>query len=283
MKRSIIYTIVALFLVVLPTRVAAKDFYGFTDEHPLIVACDWDFRPFEFLDSEGEPAGYNVEVLDIILNRLEIPHKFVMQEWQTASDMFIRHEADLLHALSVYYKERPFIQTKKYVNYYNLRAVRRVDAPPFSGVAETGRDVRVGLKKNDYAAEFVRNMENVPFSVQYLSPKEGLARVFNRKCDYYIWGQIPLENKIQELGIDSLVLDEVKDIPAGELHIIGYELDVIDAIDDQYTRLEQAGDLQRIYDKWFYPERVHDNASPICSVYEVVALSLEAENSLLSK
>lgn len=263
MKRLIIYIVVALFFGILPVRSAAKDFYGFTDEHPLIVACDWDFRPFEFLDSEGEPAGYNVEVLDIILNRLEIPHKFVMQEWQTASDMFIRHEADLLHALSIYYKERPFIQTKKYVNYYNLRAVRRVDVPPFSGVAETGHDVRVGLKKNDYAAEYVRNMENVPFSVQYLSPKEGLARVFNRKSDYYIWGQIPLENKIQELGIDSLVLDEVKDIPAGELHIIGYELDVIDAIDDQYTRLEQAGDLQRIYDKWFHPERVHDDASPI--------------------
>ena len=117
MKRLIIYITVALFLGTLPTKGAAKDFYGFTEEHPLIVACDWDFRPFEFLDSEGEPAGYNVEVLDIILNRLEIPHKFVMQEWQTASDMFIRHEADLLHALSIYYKERPFIQTKKYVNY----------------------------------------------------------------------------------------------------------------------------------------------------------------------
>ena len=116
MKHSILYMFVALFLGLLPSEVGAKDFYGYTDEHPLIVACDWDFRPFEFLDSEGEPAGYNVEVLDIILNRLEIPHKFVMQEWQAASDMFIKHEADLLHALSIYYRERPYIQTKKYVN-----------------------------------------------------------------------------------------------------------------------------------------------------------------------
>ena len=129
MKRSIIYILLALFLVAKPMVTTAKDSYGFTEEHPLIVACDWDFRPFEFLDSEGQPAGYNVEVLDIILNRLEIPHKFVMQEWQAASDMFVKHEADLLHALSIYYKERPFLQTKKYVNYYNLRAVRRVDTP----------------------------------------------------------------------------------------------------------------------------------------------------------
>ena len=263
MRKNILRYLLFYLLVFLPLQVSAKDFYGFTDEHPLIVACDWDFRPFEFLDGDGEPSGYNVEVLDIILNRLEIPHKFVMQEWQTASDMFLTHQADLIHALSIHYKSRPFIQTKKYVNYYNIRAVRRVDAPPFKGINKSDRGITVGVKKNDYAALCLSELDTVLFNVQYLSPKEGLARVFARQSDYYIWGQAPLMNKIQELAIDSLVLDEVPDITAGELHIIGYEMDIIDAIDDQYTRLEQAGDLQRIYDKWFHPEMVHDDASPL--------------------
>jgi signal transduction histidine kinase/ABC-type amino acid transport substrate-binding protein len=264
MKRSIIlYILLALFIAIRPSVMSAKDFYEYTEERPLIIACDWDFRPFEFLDSEGEPAGYNVEVLDIILNRLEIPHKFVMQEWHTASEMFIHHDADLLHALSSSYKNRPYILTKKYINYYNIRAARRVDAPPFKGLFKTGRGVKIGVKKNDFAALRVREHDNIPFTVEYLSPKEGLTRVRAHRCDYYIWGQIPLEKKIQELGIDSLALDEVKDIAAGELHIVGYEMDLIDAIDDQYTRLEQAGELQRIYDKWFRPERSHDDASPL--------------------
>ena len=263
MKRSIRYILLALFFTVVPSVTSAKDISGFTEDNPLIIACDWDFRPFEFLDSDGEPAGYNVEVLDIILNRLEIPHKFVMQEWQTASDMFTTHHADLLHALSIYYRDSIYEQTKKYVNYYNLRVARRVDTPLFSGISQIGRGVRLGAKKNDYAALRISEIDTIPFDVQYLSPKEGLSRVRSRQCDYYIWGQIPLENKIQELSIDSLVLDEVKDIAPGELHIIGYREDVIDAIDDQYTRLEQAGELQRIYDKWFHPERVHDDASPV--------------------
>ena len=240
MKRSIIYILLALFFVAVPSATTAKEFYGFTEEHPLIVACDWDFRPFEFLDSEGEPAGYNVEVLDIIFKRLDIPHKFVMQEWQTASDMFVKHDADLLHALSEYYNDSLIIQTKKYVNYYNIRAARRVDAPPFSGITHIARGVRIGVKKNDYVALRVSEIDSILFDVQYLSPKEGLTRVRARRSDYYVWGQIPLEKKIQELGIDSLVLDEVKDVPAGELHIIGYDSDLIEAIDDQYTRLEQS-------------------------------------------
>ena len=247
----------------LPVKVGAKAFYGYTEEHPLVVACDWDFRPFEFLDSEGAPAGYNVDVLNIILDRLEIPHKFVMQEWHAACDMFVRHDADLLHALSIYYNERPYLQTKKYINYYNLRAVRRMDSPPFSGVTQAGKGVKIGVKKNDYGAMRLDELDSVPFTKECLSPKDGLTQVRSRQCDYYIWGQIPLEKKIQELGIDSLVLDDVKDIPAGELHIIGYEMDLLDAIDDQYTRMEQAGELQRIYDKWFHPERVHDDESPL--------------------
>ena len=273
MRKNILRYLLFYLLAFLPLQVSAKDFYGFTDEHPLIVACDWDFRPFEFLDGDGEPSGYNVEVLDIILNRLEIPHKFVMQEWQTASDMFLTHQADLIHALSINYKSRPFIQTKKYVNYYNVRAARRVDAPPFEGINKPNRGITVGVKKNDYAALFLSELDTVLFNVQYLSPKEGLARVLAHQSDYYIWGQAPLMNKIQELAMDSLVLDEVPDIAAGELHIIGYELDIIDAIDDQYTRLEQAGDLQRIYDKWFHPEMVHDDASPLAP-YILIGLAI---------
>ena len=256
-------SVILLFFLLLVSPVAAKDTYGYTEEHPLIIACDWDFRPFEFLDSDGEPAGYNVEVLGIILDRLEIPHKFVMQEWQAASDMFVNHKADLMHALSSYYNDPSYIQTKKYVNYYTVRAVRRIDTPPFGGITRLTKGMRLGVKKNDYGALRVSELDTIVFDCQYYSPKDGLMRVRNKQCDYYIWGMIPVAHKIQELRIDSLSLDEVSDIPAGELHIIGYNMDVIDAIDDQYTRMEQSGDLQRIYDKWFYPERHHDNESPM--------------------
>ena len=263
MKRTIAFLLFAISLFGTPSEAVAKDFYGFTEENPLIVACDWDFRPFEFLDSQGEPAGYNVEVLDIILNRLEIPHRFVMQEWQAACDMFVNREADLLHALAGQFKNRPYILTKKYVNYYNIRAARRPETPPFRGVSHLDIKDKVRFKKNDYAALFLQSIDSLHFELQYITPKEGLSQVLSRQCDYYIWGQAPLENKLHELGIDSLVLDEVADIPPGELHIVGYEIDVIDAIDDQYTRLEQEGELQRIADKWFHPERVHDDASPL--------------------
>lgn len=107
MKRYYRYIICCLLAVFDSITLPAKDAYGFSEEHPLVIVCDWDFNPFEFLNSSGEPDGYNKEVLDLILSRLGIPHQFVMQEWHVAMKMFEKREADLIHALASNYHRSP--------------------------------------------------------------------------------------------------------------------------------------------------------------------------------
>ena len=261
MKRCLFVLLFCLF-VFSSLKTYAVDTFGYSEEHPLVIVSDWDFRPFEFLDVEGHPAGYNVEVFNLILDKLQIPHKFVMQEWHVATDMFKKHEADLIHALFYFYEDRPYVSTHKFINYYNLKVARRADVPPLTHIRQLQENDTVLLKKDDYAALALHAMSDLPFVMDYHSPKDGLTGIRRGKYKYYIWGELPLNRKIQELGLDSLVLDDI-DIPAGELRIIGYNKDLIDIIDDQYTRLEQAGELQKIYDRWFHPERVHDDASPV--------------------
>jgi signal transduction histidine kinase len=240
---------------------AANDF-GYTEKHPLVIAGDWDFRPFEFINIEGQPAGYNVEVLNLILDRLGIPHKFVMQEWHLATEMFKQHDADLIHALYFFFKDYPYVSTHKYINYYNLKVARRTDRMPLHRIGDLQTTDTLLIKEDDYAAMTLANMGELPFALEYHSPKEGLSGIRQGRYKYYIWGEIPLSHKIQELGLDSISLDEI-DIPAGELRIIGYNKDLIKIIDEQYTRLEQAGEIQIVYDRWFHPERKHDDASPV--------------------
>ena len=256
-----LFLIIAVFCSLLSSS-SAREFYGYTHDDPLVIVCDWDFRPFEFINTNGEPSGYNVEILDLILDNLDIPHKFVMREWHEASMMFERREADLINALAFAYKMRPYVQTRKYINYYNLKTVRRSNTPPLNHISDLGENDTLAIKLDDYAMLRLKDMPNLPFTIVYESPRDGLTGVRSGKYPYYIWGEVPLRRKIQELGIDSLVLDDI-DIPAGELHIIGFDADIIDAIDEQYARPEQAGELRKIYDKWFHPERVHDDASPV--------------------
>ena len=281
MKRFIKYSVCCLLAFVCQV-LSAKALYDYTEERPLVIVCDWDFRPFEFITSQGTPAGYNVEVLDKVLNRLEVPHRFVMQEWHVATRMFEHHEADLIHALNFIYRERPYMSTQKYVNFYNLKVARRMDTTPLHRIADLTESDTVMLKRNDYAVVRLKERPNLPFDIGYCSPKDGLTGVRKGQFKYYIWGDVPLSRKVQELGLDSIVLDDI-DIPAGELHIIGYDKDLIDLIDDQYTRMEQAGDLLPIYDKWFRPERVHDDASPVALFFVIGLLAFGVVIFLLSR
>ena len=234
----------------------------YTEDRPLIIVSDWEFPPYEFRNDRGEPDGYNVEVLDLILERLEIPHKFVMQEWFMCTKTFENREADLIHALSYMYKKRPYVMTQNMITYYPLRSVRRKSQEPLTRIGQLSFGDTLMLKNNDYAAIRIKQERDSSFKVEYRSPKEALTAIRNGRNSHYIWGEIPLKMKIKEYALDSLVLDEI-DIPAGDLRIIGYDKEIIEAIDDTYARLEQSGELQVIHDKWFYPERIHNNSSPI--------------------
>ena len=272
MNKRLYDILITLLFLCLVSRAEGKEFDGYTENHPLTIVCDWDFQPFEFLDSDGKPSGYNVDVLDLILNRLDIPHKFVMQEWHEATMMFEHHDADLIHALSYLYNRRPFVATQKYINYYNLRTVRHIDTPPLKHISDLVKEDTILVKRSDYAAWQVQERCDSSFDIKYCSPKEALVAVRNKRYNYFIWGEEPLKRKLQEFHLDSLVLDRI-DIPAGELRIIGYDEAIVDIIDDEFTRLEQAGDLQPIYDKWFHPERIHDDESPV-AIFILVGLAI---------
>ena len=234
----------------------------YTEDHPLVIVSDWEFPPYEFRNDNGEPDGYNVEVLDLILNNLKVPHRYLMQEWFQCTKSFENHEADLIHALTNIYRKHPYVMTQNMITYYPVKVVRRKSQTPLQSLNELKGNDTLMVKNNDYVALRINAIKDKPFHTEYHNPREALSAIRNGHHAYYIWGEIPLKMKIKEYGLDSLLLDDI-DIPAGELRIIGYDKELIDAIDDAYARLEQSGEIQLIHDKWFNPERVHNDSSPI--------------------
>ena len=243
--------------------VTAQQRHEYTEDQPLVIVSDWEFPPYEFRNDKGEPDGYNIEVLNIILDRLKIPHRYIMQEWYLATETFERREADLIFALSFNYMKRPYVMTRNLLHFYRIVAVRRPEEKPLTKINSMGVKDTLIMKANDYAPiRILMTDPNPAFTIEYHSPKEALSGVQRGTYHYFLWGEIPIQRKLKEFGLDNLVTD-ITDIPPGELRLIGYDKDLIDAIDDEYARLEQAGQLEKIYDKWFHPEREHNDTSTL--------------------
>ena len=280
-RHFIIYAITLLLSITALQPAAGQSIREYTKDRPLIIVSDWEFPPYEFRNDKGEADGYNVDVLNNILDQLKIPHKFVMQEWYQCVKTFESHEADLIHALSVNYRKRPYIMTQNMINYYSIKSVRRPSQQPLKLISQIKDGDTIMMKNNDYAALRLQQEYNQMFNIEYRSPKEALSAIRNGRNSYFIWGAIPLKMKIKEYHLDSLVLDDIN-IPPGELRIIGYDKELIEAIDDAYARMEQSGDLKPIYDKWFYPERAKEQSSPIALIVLVGAVVVIIITILLS-
>ena len=264
-KKIYILAIISLLALCHTHSAKAEYLREYTKEKPLVIVADWEFPPYEFRNDVGEPDGYNVEVLDAILGKMKIPHIYVMKEWYLATQAFDNREADLIHVLKYKYDRPPYYYTHNMITYYNVRAVRLRITRPLKRISQLGEGDTLTLKKNDYVDMKVSELRDKSFAVEYHSPREALMGIRSGKYKYYMWGEQPLKQKAKELGLEGIEFDET-DMPSGELRIVGYDKDLIEAIDDMYARMEQNGDIQKIHDKWFHPERVHNDASPMALI-----------------
>ena len=264
-KKIYILAIISLLALCHTHSAKAEYLREYTKEKPLVIVADWEFPPYEYRNDVGEPDGYNVEVLDAILGKMKIPHIYVMKEWYLATEAFDNREADLIHVLKYKYDRPPYYYTHNMITYYNVRAVRLRSTRPLKRISQLGEGDTLTLKKNDYVDLKVSELRDKSFAVEYHSPREALMGIRSGKYKYYMWGEQPLKQKAKELGLEGIEFDET-DMPSGELRIVGYDKDLIEAIDDMYARMEQNGDIQKIHDKWFHPERVHNDASPMALI-----------------
>ena len=203
-------TIITLFMAVavLSTiKATALGRHGrpYTESDPLVIMCDWDFRPYEFND-KGKPSGYCVEVMDLILTRLEIPHRFEMREWSKAIELFENGEADLLHALGKNYEQEPYFQTKNFVNYYNVRVVYREDTKPLKDLSQLTISDTIVIKPSDYTSFYINQLEFRPYHIRYESPSDALTALTRGEIRYFIWGEMPLKQDIKEMAIEISLL-----------------------------------------------------------------------------
>lgn len=259
MTRKRFFTLLLALLSLTATIAAPQGRHGrpYTEADPLIMVCDWDFLPYE-VNKNGNPSGYCVEVMDAILNNLKIPHRFEMRDWTKAINTFESGQADLIHALDVVYDQPPYYQTKTFMNFYKIEVAYRDDTKPLRSLRQLTSEDTIVVKNNDYAAIYLNQQEYRPYHIKYANPHDALTALSNGEIKYFLWGGMALRQEIRELALDNVQTCDV-DIPTGELHIIGTDQQLINNIDEEFTRMTQAGELEVISDKWFHPERIHDN------------------------
>ena len=240
-------------------------------QRPVIIVCDWDKPPYEYLDDKGQPSGSNVDVLNAVMHELNIPCKFVMKEWTIALKTFERGDADIILANAHRYRKEPYVVSENIVNYNRLKVAMHSDSVGMVSLKQLEREGAV-FKQGDYSAYYFMDGDSLSSThLEFQAPKAALMGLINGDYKYYIWGEEPLKWKIKELNLEGITLNDVG-LPISELHIVGRDKQLVEEIDDQYSRLKQSGEISVLQNKWFHPECIQDETKPFAFYVVITAL-----------
>ena len=273
--RKALYIILLLATCLLSSVARASQLTDrYSNGRPLVIAGDWDKPPYEFLNDDGKPAGSNIDIMRRLCEELGIPCQFMLREWSSALKAFERGDADIILANVKRYKKAPYVCSENIINYNRICAAMLGDT---TGVISNKELLRggVALKPSDFTTLIFHDLgHDSTQHVEFQPPKVALQGIVAGDYKYFVWGEEPLKWKIKELNLDSISLVEVN-IPVSEIHIIGRDRDLVYELDDQYSRLKQSGEVQRISDQWLHPERVKAQSKPWI-VYILVGMLLLA-------
>lgn len=239
---------VLLFLIVLATG-AVQGEVRQNNGKVIVVGGNVNYPPYEFIDKEGNPSGYNVDLTKAIADLMGIKVVFRLGEWNKIRKAFEAGDIDMLQGMS-YSPGRA-----KLVNFVPHTVVShsifaRQGAPVVSALEDlAGKEVAFHGRGfiHDYLTERKINVRPVLTGTQ----ADALVLIEAEKFDYAVVANYPAAYIIKELRLTHVVPVAKSVIAVDYCYAFRKgETKLLVGFSEGLETLKKTGKYQAIYDKW---------------------------------
>ena len=247
----------------------------FDDEHPLVYEDAWDLWPYVFLNENGEPDGYNIDLLKMIFKRLNIPYIVKLKPTLEAQADLKSGKSDLMLRMDASFSRGNSLYSNTIIQLFTHSVV----SPQSSNVIlRTGKDLKghqVIVHEGSFSHHMIMDEGWTKDIKTYDDMKEAIQKLRSDEQGVIIWNTMSLKWLMRKYKTDNLVINPIE-IPAGEYKFMSKNRRLLDQIDSVYTELRADDQLETIRNKWFYPEHA-DSGIPtwvwnIAAVLAILAL-----------
>ena len=237
----------------------------FTEQAPLVYEDVWDLWPYSFLNDNGDPDGFNVDLIRLLMKELDIPYVIKLKPSAEAFRDLKDGKSDLMLALAAGFHDEFGLYSKNAVTLFTQSVVtpksKPVEIKAFRDLGKPGLKVIV----ND-SSLCHHLMIDYGWGDNALPDKdigEAIQRVSARGEGQIVWNTLSLKWLLNRYHIEDLELTPVN-MPHGEYKFMSNHQQLLDMLDEAYTKLYTNDKIQPLQDKWFYPERQHaDNPTAL--------------------
>ena len=195
MLRPATLCIVLFFCLLLPLSALAKT---------IIVGGDRDYPPYEFLDSNGKPAGYNVELTRAIAEVMGLQVEFRLGGWSEQLRDLKEGKIDLLQGISWSEQRAAQIDFAPSHTIVNHAIFARRESPVVSSLAEL-KGKKVTLHRDGIMHEQLIALGYAKDLVPTPTPADALRLLASGQGDYAVVAMVPGMYIIREYKLTNLV------------------------------------------------------------------------------
>ena len=226
----------------------------YNDKRPLIYEDAWDLWPYVFLNENGEPDGYNIDLLKMIFKELDIPYEIRLRPTLEAQKDLKEHKSDLMLRMDADFARHNSSYGRTIVQIFTHSLVK----PKGQTVnARNGKELsRYPVIVHDKSFSHYKLMENgwAKEIIPYDDMKEAIQNVSTENNGIILWNSMSLKWLMTKYHTDNLEIIPF-DFPYGEYKFFANDQHLLNQLDSVYSILRSNDRLTAIQNKWFYPER----------------------------
>jgi PAS domain-containing protein/ABC-type amino acid transport substrate-binding protein len=215
-----------------------------------------NFYPFTYTNDNGEPDGYNVALVKLLLDDLKIPYVIKLKPFREVLADIKSGDCDLTFGL-------PAMPNSNFGLYGHTSIAlltqsvatpksKTVDIKTFHDLSNPDNKVTVSEHSacldlmNDYgwADNAIVTQDMVKEMVKLNATQEGQV----------VWNTAALKWIIREKYLNNLMVTPVN-MPNMDYRFLSRNKHLLDILDKTYSRLYTDGKMEELESKWFYPDR----------------------------
>ena len=226
----------------------------FSVDSPLIYEDVWDLWPYSFLNDNGDPDGFNVDLIRLLMKELDIPYVIRLKPSSEAFRDLKEGKSDLMLGLAVGFHDEFGKFSKNAVTLFTQSVVtpknKEVVIKRFRDLSNHQVIVCDSSLAYHLMLEYGWGENAIPVG----DMSEAIQEVSAKEEGQILWNTLSLKWLMQRYHIDNLELTPVN-MQHGQYKFMSNNQQLLDKLDEAYTKLYTNDKIQPLQDKWFYPER----------------------------
>lgn len=229
----------------------------YTKEHPLVYTDSWDLWPYSYLNDNGEPEGFNIDLIRMLMEELNIPYVIKLKPQQEAFQDLKARKSDLTLGLAVGFHDEFGRYGKRAITLFTQSVVTPKKKPvlikTFRDLSQPG--IKVYVNDSSLCHHLMLDYGWTNQAIVSRDLREVIQRVSAEEEGQIVWNTLSLKWLLHRYHIDNLSLTPVN-MPHGEYKFMSHDTELLNKLDETYARLYSEEKITPLQDKWFYPEHI---------------------------